>query len=98
VRKDESQPTCALSTEPFKEEWDEGIQEWVFVDAVRVTPDVAAELRLTPGVIVKVALLDESVVQRLAASPLGAPVPPGIALPKRPIDAPHQLVAKRIKS
>ena len=67
VTKDETQPLCAISSEPFKEEWNEELQEWVFIDAVRLTASVASELGLDEGVIVKVGLLDDDVLARLTS-------------------------------
>lgn len=60
VIKDDSQTTCAISHEPFEEEWDADLQEWVYVNAVRLPEALSKlpEIGLPPGSIVKVALLD----------------------------------------
>jgi hypothetical protein len=65
VVKDDAQPTCAISGEPFNETWDEELQEWIYMDAVRVPPALLSDVGLQPGAIVKVALLDTKTVEKI---------------------------------
>jgi uncharacterized protein YceK len=67
VIKDESQPRCALCHEPFTEEWDEDLQEWVYRDAVRLPAQIASlpSLDLPSNSIVKVGLLPADAAQKL---------------------------------
>eukprot|EP00892_Ulva_mutabilis_P003012 jgi/Ulvmu1/12711/UM095_0015.1 len=67
VIKDDSQTTCAISHEPFEEDWDNDLQEWVYVNAVRLPESLSKlpEIGLPPGSIVKVALLDPATCKLL---------------------------------
>lgn len=60
VIKDSSQPRCALCNEPFAEEWNDDVQDWVYVDAARLPAAIAnlPDLQLPAEAIVKVGLLD----------------------------------------
>lgn len=67
VIKDDTQTRCAISNEPFEEEWDGELQEWVYVNAVRLPESLSRlpEIDLPPGSIVKVALLDAATCKLL---------------------------------
>jgi hypothetical protein len=67
VIKDEGQPRCALCGEPFTEEWDEDLQEWIYVDAVRLPAEIAGlpGIGLPAGSIVKAGLLDSDALKLL---------------------------------
>lgn len=64
VLKDDAQPTCAISGEPFNETWDDNLQDWVYMDAVRIPPNLDVP-DLPNGAIVKVALLGDSVCSKI---------------------------------
>ena len=37
VAEDEKQPTCAVCSELFVKDWNESLEEWVYVDVVRIS-------------------------------------------------------------
>jgi hypothetical protein len=67
VVKDDSQTRCAMCNEPFMEEWNDSLQEWVYLDAVRLPPAIAElpGINLPSGCIVKVGLLDPGTLKLL---------------------------------
>jgi hypothetical protein len=67
VLKDDKQTRCAVCSEPFIEEWDSDLQEWVYADAVRLPPFAANDpaVGVEPGKIVKVSVLPSALLPRL---------------------------------
>lgn len=64
VKKDDSQPSCALSGEPFTETWNDELQDWVYMDAVRI-PSSLDVPGVPNGSIVKVALLEDKLIAKV---------------------------------
>lgn len=67
VVKDDAQPCCAICGEPFSEEWDDRLQEWVYVDAARLPARIAQlpDVGLLAGAIVKIGVLDPEIRRAL---------------------------------
>jgi hypothetical protein len=56
---DEAQPFCALSDERFEERFDKRINEWVFVDAVKLCGELAEKYNVVDGALVKFTCVEE---------------------------------------
>lgn len=50
---DESQPSCAITGEPFETTWDTKTQQWHYLNAKRVTDDEAARCVLGVNVLLE---------------------------------------------
>lgn len=53
VPMDESQPSCAITGEPFETTWDTKTQQWHYLNAKRVTDDEAARCVLGVNVLLE---------------------------------------------
>lgn len=83
IPRDERWPACALSGEDFQTEWDDELGGWVYVGAVKLQGERAAQYGLPDGAIVKVSSLRRVLSPCRASSCArlprrSVPCPPGV--------------------